>query len=89
MSPWSLYSLIYQPEASCDFPTPSQIKCPESEDYRRLITQITWQINNLTRGVKSIHPDFATAKLNIFIVRSFVNNKDLSFQLGYVVVLAY
>jgi len=47
-----------------------------------------WQLNNLNRGIKYIPLDLYRIKLFVFIDGSFANNKDLSSQLGYKIMLA-
>ncbi|KAM4062355.1 reverse transcriptase (RNA-dependent DNA polymerase) [Hirsutella rhossiliensis] len=50
--------------------------------------RLQWQIYHQERGLMYKPIDLATAKLLIFTDGSFANNKDLSSQLGYVIVLA-
>ena len=45
------------------------------------------QIKNIDRGIKYIALDLEQAKLFIFIDGSFINNKDFSFQIGYLIIL--
>ena len=45
------------------------------------------QIKNIDRGIKYITLNLEQAKLFIFINSSFVNNKDFSFQIGYLIIL--
>jgi hypothetical protein len=44
-------------------------------------------MENIDRGITYVPLDLSTAKLYIFVNRSFTNNKDLSSQLGYKVIL--
>jgi hypothetical protein len=48
---------------------------------------LAWQIENSERGLKFVKLDVDTLQLLIFTDASFVNNKDLSSQIGYVIVL--
>ena len=44
-------------------------------------------MENIDRGITYIPLDLSTVKLYVFVDGSFVNNKDLSSQLGYEVIL--
>lgn len=79
---------ICQPEASFDLSIAAQIQQPDVEAYKKLNNRMKWQIDNQQRGLKYVPVDLATAKLFVFADGSFANNKDLSSQLGYVVILA-
>jgi hypothetical protein len=45
-------------------------------------------MENIDRGITYVPLDLSTAKLYVFVDGSFANNKDLSSQLGYEVILA-
>jgi hypothetical protein len=45
-------------------------------------------MEHLGRGITYILLELATAKLFVFVNSSFANNKDLSSQIGYVIILA-
>jgi hypothetical protein len=45
-------------------------------------------MENIDRGITYVPLDLSTAKLYVFVDGSFINNKDLSSQLGYEVILA-
>ena len=45
-------------------------------------------MTNLHRSLNYIKLDLSTAKLYVFVDGSFANNKDLSSQIGYEVILA-
>jgi len=49
--------------------------------------RLTWQRENVDRGLHFIPLDLASAKLFVFVDGSFANNKDYSSQIGYVMVL--
>ena len=49
--------------------------------------RIQWQIDNPTRGLIFVPLDINSVNLMIFIDASFANNKDLSLQIEYVIVL--
>jgi hypothetical protein len=42
----------------------------------------------MDRGIKYIAIDLPTAKLFVFVDRSFANNKDFSSQIEYKIILA-
>ena len=50
--------------------------------------QLSWQIENVNRGLKFIKLNVNTLQLLVFIDASFINNKDLFLQIRYVIVLA-
>jgi hypothetical protein len=79
---------LCQPEASYDLSVAAQHQEPTAEDVAALNRRIKWQIENKSRGIKYIPIDLATAKLYVFVDGSFANNKDLSSQLGYLIVIA-
>jgi hypothetical protein len=45
-------------------------------------------MKNFDRGLKYVVLDLLAAKLFVSVDGSFVNNKDLSSQIGYIVILA-
>ena len=50
--------------------------------------RLQWQLSNLNRGLVYIPLDLKSAKLFVFVDGSFANNKDLSSQIGYEIILA-
>ena len=46
------------------------------------------QIENANKGLKFVKLDINTLQLLVFTDASFTNNKDLSSQIGYVLILA-
>ena len=79
---------ICQPEASFDLSAAAQYKEPLKEDIARLNKRISWQIKNVSRGLTYIPLDIDSMRLFVFVDGSFANNRDLSSQIGYVIVLA-
>jgi hypothetical protein len=57
-------------------------------DIETLNKRLEWQMANLDRGIKYIALDLPTAKLFVFVDRSFANNKDFSSQIRYKLILA-
>jgi hypothetical protein len=45
-------------------------------------------MTHIDRGIKYIAINLTTAKLFVFVNRSFANNKDFSSQIGYKIILA-
>jgi hypothetical protein len=79
---------ICQPEACFDLSSAAQHQDPTQEDIKALNSRIRWQIESEDRGITFIPLDLPTAKLFIFVDGSFANNRDLTSQLGFVIVLA-
>jgi hypothetical protein len=67
----------------------AQAHNPNSDDLKRFNKRLKWQIKHLNRGLSYVHVDLNTAKIFIFADGSFANNKNLSSQLGFLMVLAY
>ncbi|KAF7570471.1 hypothetical protein PtrM4_104730 [Pyrenophora tritici-repentis] len=76
-----------QPEASFDLSVAAQAQQPSDEDIKALNKRLKWQIENLDRGLRYITVNLTEAKLMVFVDGSFANNKDLSSQLGFVLML--
>ena len=79
---------VSQPEAAFDLSAAAQTTEPTNVDVKRLNKRLQWQIDNPTRGLRFIRLDPKSLRLMVFTDASFANNKDLSSQIGYVVVLA-
>ena len=79
---------ICQPEASFDLSIAAQHQDPSDDDITALNKRLKWQMEHIDRGLNYIALDLATAKLYVFVDGSFANNKDLSSQIGYELVLA-
>jgi hypothetical protein len=50
--------------------------------------RLKWQIKHLNRGLTYILLNVLTAKLFVFVDRSFANNKDYNFQIKYEIIFA-
>ena len=46
------------------------------------------QLNNLKQGIRYVNLDLKYIKLFVFVNKLFANNKDLSFQIRYKIILA-
>jgi hypothetical protein len=79
---------ICQPEAAFDLSIAAQTTNPTKGDIAALNVRIQWQIGNADRGLSYIPLDLCRTKLFIFTDGSFANNKDLSSQLGFIIVPA-
>lgn len=79
---------ICQPEAAYDLSVAAQTTDPTAADISLLNARLQWQMDNPTRGLTYLPLDLARAKLFIFTDGSFANNKDMTSQLGYLIVLA-
>jgi hypothetical protein len=76
-----------QPEASFDLSVAAQAQQPSEEDIKALNKRLKWQMENLDRGLRYVPVDLINAKLMVFVDGSFANNKDLSSQLGFILML--
>jgi hypothetical protein len=79
---------VCQPEASFDLSFAAQVINPVEDDTKSLNKRLSWQMGNADRGLKFVKLDINTLQLLVFTDASFANNKDLSSQIGYVIVLA-
>jgi len=77
-----------QPEASFDLSFAAQITNPGEQDIKFLNKRLQWQLENQERGLRFVKLDISNLQLLVFTDASFANNKDLSSQIGYVIVLA-
>jgi hypothetical protein len=77
-----------QPEASCALSQSAQVKEPTEQDAKTLNKTLQWQSDNPTRGLKFVPLDLETPSIKVFTDSSFANNRDLSSQIGYLIVLA-
>ncbi|KAM4061953.1 hypothetical protein HRG_013465 [Hirsutella rhossiliensis] len=79
---------ICQPEASFDYSIAAQSQDPTAEDFQALNKRIQWQIDNPQRGLRFVPIGLEAAKVFVFTDGSFANNKDLSSQIGFVIIIA-
>lgn len=79
---------ICQPEASFDLSMAAQNQDPTEDDAKALNKRLQWQLDNLDRGLTCIKIELSTAKLFVFVDGSFANNKDLTSQIGFTIVIA-
>jgi len=76
------------PEAAYDLAIAAQSTGFTPDDVRALNKRIQWQIENAARGLHFVKLEKDTLQLLVFTDASFANNKDLSSQIGSVLVLA-
>jgi hypothetical protein len=79
---------VCQPEASFDLSFAAQAVNPTKEDIKALNKRLQWQHANASRGLRFVPLDIKTLRLIVFADASFANNKDLTSQIGFVIVLA-
>jgi hypothetical protein len=79
---------ICQSEASFDLFRAAQSIEIISDDIISLNKRLNWQIINQSRDLKYVKLNQSTLQLVIFIDSFFVNNRDLSSQIDYVICLA-
>ena len=58
------------------------------KDVKALNKRLQWQIENAARGVRFVKLEKESLQLLVFTDASFANNRDLSSQIGYVLVIA-
>ena len=78
---------ICQPEASFDLSVAAQHQDPGESEINDLNKRLKWQMENQERGLSFVPFDIRKASLFVFVDSSFANNKDMSSQLGFVIVL--
>ncbi|KAK1912598.1 hypothetical protein P3342_004534 [Pyrenophora teres f. teres] len=78
---------ICQPEASFDLAAAAQATEPTKEEISRLNKRINWQKKNVARGLSYVPIKMEDLKLYAMVDASFANNKDMSSQIGYVIIL--
>ena len=61
---------------------------PVKDNIKSLNKWLSWQIKNVNKGLKFIKLNINTLQLLVFINAFFTNNKDLSSQIKYIIVLA-
>jgi hypothetical protein len=65
----------------------AQVTDLSPDDVKMLNKWLDWQINNIERGLSFVPVDLKTASMYVFVDGSFANNKDLFFQIGYVILI--
>jgi hypothetical protein len=79
---------VCQPEATFDLSSAAQSMNPRQNDIKALNKRLEWQYDNASRGLRFVPLDTNTLRLIAFTDASFTNNKDLTSQIGFVIVLA-
>jgi hypothetical protein len=74
-------------ESAYSLSVAAQITEPDEKDIATLNKTIKWQKENASRGLTYVELDPSTLQLLVFTDASFANNKDLSSQIGYILVL--
>lgn len=77
---------VSQPQAAFALSYAAQITEPTSDDADFLNRCLLWQ--TLGKGLNFVELDSSTLRLLAFTDSSFANNRDLTSQIGYVIVLA-
>ena len=78
---------VYQPETVYDLSVTTQAIKPTKNDITNLNKRIRWQIENSARGLRFVALDKPSLCLLAFTDILFANNRDLSSQIGYILVL--
>jgi hypothetical protein len=79
---------ICQSEALFNLSHAAQFIEMSSDDINALNKRLQWQIINQSRGLKYVKLNQSSLRLMIFTDSSFVNDRDLSSQIDYVICLA-
>jgi hypothetical protein len=80
---------ICQPEAAFNLSMAAQAHNSDFNNLKRFNKRLKWQIKHLNRELSYVYIDLNAAKIFIFADGSFANNKNLSSQLGFLMVLAH
>lgn len=78
---------ICHPEASFNLSAAAQHKEPNIADIAMLNKRLKWQKENTSRGLRYVSLNLGNMKLFVFFDASFANNKDLTLQISYIIVL--
>ena len=78
---------ICQPKSSFDLSVAAQVTDIQETDAKQLNKRIQQQIDNLTRGLTFVLLEMDSLSLLVFTDASFANNKDLSSQISFVIIL--
>jgi hypothetical protein len=78
---------VCQPESAYDLSFAAQAVDPQEENIKQLNKRIQWQIDNAARGLTFVPLDLNSLSVMVFTDASFANNRDLSSQIGFVIVL--
>jgi hypothetical protein len=81
-------ALVCQPKSVFDLLVTAQATEPDSKNVKALNRHIQWQLENAARGIHFVKLEKDLLKLLVFTDTSFANNKDLSLQIRYILVLA-
>ena len=79
---------VCQPEAAYDLSVAAQAIKLTEKDVKTLNKRIQWQLENAVRGLRFVRLNKESLQLLVFTDASFINNKDLSSQIKYVLVMA-
>jgi hypothetical protein len=80
-------AIICQPEASFDLSAAAQIADSGKEEIARLNKRMKWQMANINHGLDYIAVNLKFVKLFAIVDALFANNKNLSSEMGYVIIL--
>jgi hypothetical protein len=73
--------------ASFDLSAAAQTTDFSKKDVAKLNRRLEWQMQNLSLSLDYISIELNTIKLFAFVNALFANNRDLSSQIGYIIVL--
>jgi len=77
-----------QPKAAYNLSVAAQAIKLINKDIKALNKRLQWQIENAARGLRFVKLEKESLQLLVFTDASFANNRDLSSQIGYILVMA-
>ena len=84
------FAFVCQLEAAYDLLVAAQVAelIKTEKDVKALNKRIQWQIENAAKGLHFVKLEKDSLQLLVFTNASFANNKDLSSQIKYILVIA-
>jgi hypothetical protein len=83
------FAFICQPEAAFNLSMAAQAHNLNSYDLKHFNKRLKWQMKHLNQRLSYVHVNLNAAKIFIFADGSFAKNKNLSSQLGFLMVFAH
>ena len=80
-------AFLCQPETSFDLSYVAQAINLSTDDITSLNKRLKWQMKNKHRNLKYVHLDQHFFQIMVFTDFSFANNRDLFFQIGFIICI--
>jgi hypothetical protein len=81
-------SSVCHPQVARPLAVAAQATEPGEDDMKALNKALQWQMDNADKGLTFVELDEDSLRVIVFADAAFANNKDLSSQLGLVIILA-